>query len=84
MVSMGKSVEGKDIWGIHIWGSAKGKTAFVMTGTIHAREWIVGKVIEYNVQGLLEEKDKDDVKPLLEKFDFFIYPFVNPDGVCFA
>lgn len=42
VVSAGKSVEGRDIKGIHIWGSGgKGsQKAVVWHGTVHAREWI--------------------------------------------
>lgn len=81
IVSAGKSVEGNDIAGIHIHGSAKGKKAIVIQATMHAREWIVGKIAEYIAQQLLDGLDKDEeIKALLEKHDVFIYPFMNPDG----
>jgi murein tripeptide amidase MpaA len=46
VVSAGKSVEGRDIKGIHIWGSGgKGsQKAVVWHGTVHAREWITTMV----------------------------------------
>lgn len=42
VISAGKSVESRDIKGIHIWGSGgKGsKKGVVWHGTVHAREWI--------------------------------------------
>jgi carboxypeptidase A4 len=44
--SAGKSVEGRDLTGIHIWGSGgKGsKKGVVWHGTVHAREWITTMV----------------------------------------
>lgn len=81
LVSAGKSLEGNDMGGIHIWGSAKGKPAVVFHGTLHAREWIIAKIVEYAAQQLLEGSEKDDtIKGLLEKYDFFLYPIINPDG----
>ena len=46
VISAGKSVEGRDIKGIHIWGSGgKGsKKGVVWHGTVHAREWITTMV----------------------------------------
>lgn len=49
-ISAGKSLEGRDIYGIHIWGSAgKGsKPGVVWHGTVHAREWIT-TMVNYHV-----------------------------------
>lgn len=45
IVSSGKSLNGRDITGIHFWGqSGKGKPAVVFHGTVHAREWITTMV----------------------------------------
>lgn len=45
LFTVGKSVEGRDIQGIHVWGaSGPGKKAIVWHGTVHAREWISGVV----------------------------------------
>lgn len=40
--TLGKTFNGRDLTGIHIWGSGvKGsKPAVVLHGTVHAREWI--------------------------------------------
>ena len=42
IVSAGRSVEGRDIKGIHIFGSSGPgrKPAVIWHGTVHAREWI--------------------------------------------
>lgn len=45
IVSSGKSYEGRDIWGLHLWGhEGPGKPAILWHGTAHAREWIVAPV----------------------------------------
>ena len=46
IVSAGQSFEGRDIKGIHIFGSsgAGHKPAIIWHGTVHAREWIATMV----------------------------------------
>lgn len=45
IVSAGESYEGRDIWGLHVWGDdGPGKPAILWYGTSHAREWIVAPV----------------------------------------
>jgi hypothetical protein len=40
--SSGTSYEGRDIFGVHLWGAdGPGKPAVLYHGTVHAREWIV-------------------------------------------
>ena len=44
-VSSGTSFEGRDLYGIHLWGaSGPNKTAVLYHGTVHAREWITTPV----------------------------------------
>lgn len=44
-VSSGTSFEGRDIYGLHLWGAGgPGKTAVLYHGTVHAREWIATPV----------------------------------------
>jgi murein tripeptide amidase MpaA len=50
-------------------------------GTVHAREWISTMTVEYMAWQLLTKYDTDaTVKALVDKFDFYIMPIVNPDG----
>lgn len=82
--TIGKSFQGRDIFGIHIWGSGgKGsKPAIYFHGTVHAREWISAKVVEYITYHLLTQYATDAaVRAIRDKFDFYILPVVNPDGV---
>jgi len=45
IVSSGTSFEGRDIFGLHLWGdSGPNKTAILYHGTVHAREWITTPV----------------------------------------
>jgi len=83
--SAGKSNEGRDINGIHIWGSGgKGsKKGIVIHGTVHAREWITTMVAEYTAYQLLTATDADS-KSFKDKYDFYILPIVNPDGFAYT
>lgn len=45
IISCGESYEGRDIFGIHLWGDeGPGKPAVLYHGTVHAREWITTPV----------------------------------------
>ncbi|KAI2081902.1 hypothetical protein LOZ36_006102 [Ophidiomyces ophidiicola] len=81
IITVGNSPEGRPIQGIHIWGSQKGKPAVVWHGTTHAREWITTMVVEYMTNSLFTDSA---AKAMLEKFDFMIFPVVNPDGFVFT
>lgn len=44
-VSSGTSFEGRDIYGLHLWGAGgPGKPVVLYHGTVHAREWITAMV----------------------------------------
>lgn len=44
-ISSGTSFEGRDLFGLHLWGSGgPGKPAVLYHGTVHAREWITTMV----------------------------------------
>ncbi|KAF2179352.1 hypothetical protein K469DRAFT_730642 [Zopfia rhizophila CBS 207.26] len=89
IVVAGKSQEGRDITGIHIWGSSgKGsKQGIVWHGTVHAREWITNMgsidVVEYTAYTLLTATDAE-TKAFKDKYDFYIFPIVNPDGFAYT
>lgn len=48
IVTLGNSVQGRALTGIHIWGSGgKGsKPAVIIHGNVHAREWITSMTTE--------------------------------------
>jgi murein tripeptide amidase MpaA len=82
-ISSGTSYEGREIYGLHLWGAdGPGKPAVLYHGTVHAREWISAPVVEYLTLQLIQGyKSGDNVtQAFLSNYDFFILPFVNPDG----
>ncbi|KAK4099150.1 hypothetical protein N658DRAFT_475858 [Parathielavia hyrcaniae] len=85
--TIGRSVQGRNIFGIHLWGSSgKGsKPAVYFHGTVHAREWITTKVVEYIAYQLLVGYSNDTVvTAILNNYDFYILPVVNPDGFVYS
>jgi len=86
IVSSGTSYEGRDIFGIHLWGTdGPGKPAVLWHGTVHAREWITAMVIEYLSLQLVTGYATDELTTyLLDNYDFYIFPFVNPDGFVYT
>jgi len=82
--SVGKSYENRDIKIIKIGEGVADKTKpiiFIDSG-IHAREWIGPAFTTYLVQELIDgyTSGNSDIKPLVQKFDWYIVPVVNPDG----
>lgn len=83
LVSSGKSYQNRNIYGLHLWGEAgPGKPAVLYHGTVHAREWISAPTVEYITLQLIKgfKGGDKDVQTILNKYDFYIFPFVNPDG----
>ncbi|KAI9049264.1 hypothetical protein LZ554_007111 [Drepanopeziza brunnea f. sp. 'monogermtubi'] len=83
IVISGASTAGRLITGIHFWGSAgKGiKPAIVLYATAHAREWITTMTSEYLAYYLLTNyAGSAEIKGFVDKYDFYIFPVVNPDG----
>ncbi|GAB1314695.1 hypothetical protein MFIFM68171_04905 [Madurella fahalii] len=69
MFSIGNSVQNRSIFGIHLWGSGgKGsKPVVYFHSTVHAREWITSKVVEYITYQLLVSYNNDTaVKSFLD------------------
>ncbi|KAF9873081.1 zinc carboxypeptidase a [Colletotrichum karsti] len=88
IINAGNSYGGRSLLGIHLWGSGgKGsKPAIYWHGTVHAREWITTMVVEYLTYQLIDGYQKNDaaVKAILDKYDFYILPIVNPDGFAYS
>ncbi|KAI0512930.1 hypothetical protein F5B22DRAFT_289873 [Xylaria bambusicola] len=87
IISSGYSYENRSLFGIHLWGSGgPGKPAILYHGTVHAREWISTAVTEYLTYKLVtgySAGDKD-TRTVLDKYDFYIVPIVNPDGFVYT
>ncbi|KAK8109325.1 hypothetical protein PG984_015126 [Apiospora sp. TS-2023a] len=88
MVSSGQSYQGRDIFGLHLWGSGGPgtKPAVLYHGTVHAREWIAAPVVEYITLQLIRGYNAGDnqTKSFLDQYDYYIFPFVNPDGFIYT
>lgn len=87
VITAGSSYQGREITGIHIYGSGgKGsKPAVIFHGTVHAREWITTMTTEYIAYTLLNNyANSTEVKGYVDKYDFYIFPVVNPDGFVYT
>ncbi|KAK4214253.1 hypothetical protein QBC37DRAFT_342421 [Rhypophila decipiens] len=87
IVTSGNSVGGRPITGIHFWGSAgkSKKPAVVLHGTVHAREWVSTMTVEYLGYNLLTNyASNTEIKGFVDKYDFYVFPVVNPDGFVYS
>ncbi|KAK0661827.1 Metallocarboxypeptidase A-like protein [Lasiodiplodia hormozganensis] len=87
IVTAGASSQGRNITGIHFWGSGgkNSKPAVIMHSTVHAREWITTMTNEYVAYQLLTKYDTDAaIKSYVDKYDFYVFPVVNPDGFVYT
>jgi len=62
-------------------GHSGQKQAIFVDGGIHAREWIAPAVVLYFMEQLIYNPNNDpDVEHILNSFDVYLLPVVNPDG----
>jgi len=85
LVSIGKSVEGRDIWALKVTSDAQSDTSnkpgVVFTGNHHAREWMSMEVPLHLADELIHKYDKDPaIKNRVDNAEIWIMPTVNPDG----
>lgn len=88
LFSVGKSVEGRDIWCLRINSSAKGtagstKPGAFFLGNVHAREHLSNEVPLLFAAWLLDNRSDAAVKGYISTLDIYIVPMGNPDGVEF-
>ncbi|XP_023344616.1 carboxypeptidase B [Eurytemora carolleeae] len=75
---LGTTAEGRNIVALKIGQNSKhSKPGIFIEGGIHAREWISVASVSYVANELVKNPSNAD---LLEIFDFFILPVLNPDG----
>lgn len=64
---------------------ARNKPALWLDAGIHAREWIAPATAVWIINELASKHETDDeVRGLLEKYDWYILPVANPDGYEFC
>lgn len=86
LFSIGKSLQGRDIWALRLNTDAQGKApsakpGVLFLGTHHAREHLSTEVPLLLAKHLIDHRADADLAPLLAKRDIYIVPMVNPDGV---
>lgn len=86
LFSLGKTVEGRDIWCLRLNTNAKGETPSAKPGAfflanIHAREHLTNEVALLFAAWLLERRNDADIKKYLASLDIYFVPMGNPDGV---
>ncbi|KAI0406657.1 hypothetical protein F4802DRAFT_89992 [Xylaria palmicola] len=88
LIVAGTSFEGRPIQGIHLWGKGgkDSRPAIYFNGNVHAREWITSMVVEYILYQLVTRYNKRDklVQKVLDNYDFYVLPVVNPDGFVYT
>lgn len=85
MTSIGKSVEGRDVWAVRISGNlaeANNLPAAIFMGGHHAREHLSIELPIYYIEYLLTEYSNGNprIQRLVNGRDIHIIPMVNPDG----
>lgn len=82
--SIGKTVEGRDIWGIRISDGDEEKPGIAYFGTHHAREHVSTEIpIMFANDLLLKSLTDESIKSLLKSTTIYIIPVINPDGAIY-
>jgi len=86
LFSIGKTIEGRDIWCLRINSNAKGnkissKPGAVFVGNHHAREHLSNEVPLLFAAYLMDHRNEAEIKKYIETLDIYIIPMFNPDGV---
>ncbi|KAF9032049.1 putative carboxypeptidase [Panaeolus papilionaceus] len=87
IVSSGTSAEGRDLKGVNIFGfrGPNAQPSVIWHGNVHAREWITSMTVEYLAYSLLNNyANSTEIKNYVDKYDFYIFPIVNPDGFIYS
>jgi len=85
VISLGKSYEGRDIWGVIInnpkTGPAEHKPGYYMDGNIHGNEIQGTEVVIYTMWYLLKNYGETELATrLLDEKAFYFIPTMNPDS----
>ncbi|MHC4695865.1 MAG: M14 family zinc carboxypeptidase, partial [Planctomycetota bacterium] len=85
VVSLGTSLEGRDMWALHITGPGENKPAVLYHGCIHANEWFTSPIVAYTAEYLLTNYDTEPtVRTLVDNVEWFMMPILNVDGYIYT
>lgn len=82
-INIGHTYEGRQVELLHLTRptTRSSKKTIFIDGGIHAREWIAPATILYFIEQLAYNPSRNPViSTILEHFDFYLLPVVNPDG----
>jgi hypothetical protein len=78
---IGQSTEGRDIFRFEMTTGGGGKPVIWLDSLIHAREWLAGSTVMRILAKLVREYPSDpDVAWLVDNYDIYFVPVMNPDG----
>ncbi|CDO96606.1 unnamed protein product [Kluyveromyces dobzhanskii CBS 2104] len=85
----GQTFEGRDLKALHISTNNveknPDKKTIIITGGVHAREWISVSTVCYTIFQLLSRYGQSDTETkFLDHLDFLIIPVFNPDGYVYT
>ncbi|GFP59804.1 hypothetical protein ACSS6W_009612 [Trichoderma asperelloides] len=86
-ITIGRSFEGREIPALRVGvpqlaDPSKPRKMIVVTGGLHAREWISTSTVNYVAWSFITSFGKEPmITKLLNHFDIVFIPAVNPDGV---
>lgn len=84
LFSIGKSIEGRDIWAIKITDDSEpkeNKKGVAYMGTHHAREHVSTEIPIMFAKDFLARLDTEpEFRELIKNIEIYIIPLVNPDG----
>ncbi len=83
---VGESFEGRPIRALRLSSPATTDTAaMLLTGTLHAREWLSPMTVLCIAEAMAEGYDVDpETTALLDALDLLVVPMVNPDGYVYS
>jgi len=85
VVSLGTSIEGRNLWALRITGPGNDKPGVLSHGCQHAREWLTPPIIAYAANYLLEHYGTSStVTKLVNNVEWFFVPIMNPDGYAYS
>lgn len=82
MINIGPSFQDRVLKGVKI-SYGTGKRSVFIEGGIHAREWISPATVTYIINEILTSIDPS-FRKIVENFDWYIFPVVNPDGYVYS